>query len=305
MNAKETKSALNGRAEEFVQWLLPAGTKIGQLWRAGSIGGEPGQSLSINISGAKTGAFFDFATGTQGGNLLDLYIQVKRVPFKDALHACANWLGVSTTGTFPSTSRLRPETAQPTQFPGDEDLLSPAQCRDAIGMVEALKSDRGRCEQIARERGWRVETIQKLTNEASLGYHDEKLVFVYETGVKFRWQENGARVIRWAFGKPWIWRGGLLRDAETIYLCEGETDAISLIDAGIEERGGTVAAALPSATTFNPRWAESFTGKDVILLLDADAAGVSATERVSKLLAPCTRSLAQLDWKAIQYAAAS
>ena len=52
---------------------------------------------------------------------------------------------------------------------------------------------------------------------------------------KTRWRENGERRFKFLFGKSWLWRGELIPQAETIYLCEGETDAISLIDRGIED----------------------------------------------------------------------
>src|SRR5262249_56699128 len=63
---------------------------------------------------------------------------------------------------------------------------------------------------LAKSRGWRTETVTELAWEPSLGWHDGKLAFLYESGCKLRWRENGERVIRWAFGKPWLWRGGYL-----------------------------------------------------------------------------------------------
>jgi hypothetical protein len=48
----------------------------------------------------------------------------------------------------------------------------------------------------------------------------------------------------------------------------GETDTISLIDAGIEADGHSLAVGLPSASTFNQEWAQLFKGKDVVLALD-------------------------------------
>ena len=108
-----------------------------------------------------------------------------------------------------------------------------------------------------------------LAHEPSLGWDSGKLAFIYESGVKLRSREEGERIIRWAFGKPWIWRGGFLCGRSTVYVCEGETDCISLIDAGFEEDGHTLAVAIPSASTFAEDWAQLFQGKDVILALTA------------------------------------
>src|SRR5205085_3987533 len=126
--------------------------------------------------------------------------------------------------------------------------------------------------------------------------------FIDVTGVKLRWRAKCERIIRCAFGKPWLWRGAYLNFAQTVYLTEGETDAITLIDAGIETEPRTIAVGMPSASTFNEEWAQLFCGKDVVLAFDADAAGQGATAKVSKILLPVVRSLKQLKWEGLQRA---
>ncbi len=169
-------------------------------------------------------------------------------------------------------------------------------------MAEALSTSFSLCERIAEGRKWKPETLRRLALEGYLGWNDGKLAFIYDTGVKLRWRENGERIIRWAFGKPWIWRGAWLQPVEFVYLCESETDAISLLDAGIEEDARLVVVAMPSASTFKEDWVHLFRGKDVILAFDNDDAGAEATERVGKLLWGHARLLNRLDWKGGQYA---
>jgi len=102
-------------------------------------------------------------------------------------------------------------------------------------------------ESIAHHRRWKPATIRNLALEPSLGItHEGKLCFLYETGCKLRWRENGDRQIRWAFGKPWLWRFGYIKQAETVFICEGETDTITLVDSGFEEDTKTVVIGLPS-----------------------------------------------------------
>jgi hypothetical protein len=306
VSASDVKATLNARAEEFAQWLFPAGNKRGHEWKIGSLAGEAGDSLGICIEGSKVGVFCDFATGDKGDNLIELYSQAKQCSFRDALYACAQWLGINHVTAGPRVKQPSTLQRQPgSRFPTDDDLLSGEQCLDAVRMVTALREDAALCERIAAARGWRVETIQRLTREPTLGWHEGKLAFIYETGVKFRWREKGERVIRWAFGKPWIWRAPSLLFAQTVYLCEGETDAISLIDAGLDDDNETVVVAVPSASTFSASWAESFRDKHLILVLDADTPGKDASERILNLLRGCVRSLKQLDWEAFQYASAS
>lgn len=306
MDAQTTKAALNDRADDFTRWLFPAGRKNGSEWLVGSLSGEAGRSLSICIGGEKVGVFKDFATGDKGDNLIELFAQAHRVQFKDALHACAEWLGPSVvTSSTRSAPVPRRESLRACRFPSDIYEPTDEEVRDVQKMVETLISDSSLCERVARARGWQSETVRQLALETYLGWHDGKLCFIYDTGVKLRWREKGERIIRWAFGKPWLWRGAWIKSAQTIYLCEGETDAISLIDAGIESDRATVAVALPSASTFDSTWAALFDGKDVVLAFDNDKAGSDATARVSKLLRPSARSLKQLNWEGLQYASAS
>ena len=196
-----------------------------------------------------------------------------------------------------SVSLLPPRTSQ-----SADDFLSKQECLRAIEMAVTLRKTPNLCERIAQARGWRTETIRELSREPSLGWHDGKLAFIYETGVKLRWRQQGERIIRWAFGKSWLWRGSYIDTVTTVYLCEGETDAISLIDAGLESDGQTIAVALPSASTFNERWATLFAGKEVVLALDADRPGQQASLRVSQFLQPHVASLKQLNWKGVQRA---
>jgi 5S rRNA maturation endonuclease (ribonuclease M5) len=303
MNAHEIKAALNGRAEEFVQWLFPAGKRDGNEWHVGSLYGERGKSLGICIGGSKIGVFCDFATGESGDNLVELYGRAKQLDFKTALKHCANWLDVSLTPGCktrqipPRANHKSPVAAQSTV-----DFLSDEKCRRAIQMAICLRNNPKLCERIASARGWKTETIRDLTFGPSLGWYEGKLAFIYESGVKLRWRQDGERIVRWAFGKPWLWRGGLISAASTVYLSEGETDAISLIDAGVELDERTVAVALPSASTFDERWVKLFDGKGVILVLDGDKAGRDATRRLSRLLQTHVESLKQLNWRGLQHA---
>ena len=95
-------------------------------------------------------------------------------------------------------------------------------------MANALLDDTALCEKIARSRNWRTETVVQLAEETCLGWVDGKLAFIYESGVKLRYRQDGERVIWWAFGKPWLWRGWHLWSRQVVFLTEGETDAISL-----------------------------------------------------------------------------
>jgi twinkle protein len=298
-DGKRVKELLRERIAELAQYLFPNGHRESGHWCVGSIEGEPGKSFKICIAGEKAGLWGDFAdSGEHSRSLLDLWMHARNVDFKTALREAAEWLGVSLAPiTRQRTNQPLAETAQ-----CSDDFLSTDECLRAIEMAIALRNDVNLCERIAKARGWKSETIRDLTIGPHLGWYEGKLAFIYESGVKLRWRQHGERIVRWAFGKPWLWRGSLIDTATTIYLSEGETDAISLIDAGLESDGRTVAVALPSATTFNERWAGLFLGKEVILAFDADKAGQEATRRVSRLLHRHAASLKRLNWGGLQRA---
>jgi twinkle protein len=298
-DASRIKALLRERVAELAQYLFPNGHREGNHWCVGSIEGEPGKSFKICIAGEKAGLWGDFAeSGKHSRSLVDLWMHVRKCDFKTALRQAAEWLGVSLAPVTPERANQPPAiTAQCA-----DDFLSTDECLRAIQMALALRSDVNLCERIAKARGWKPETIRDLTIGPHLGWREGKLAFIYESGVKLRWRQHGERIVRWAFGKPWLWRGSLIDIATAIYLCEGETDAISLIDAGLESDGRTVAVALPSATTFNERWASLFLGKEVILAFDADKAGQQATHRVSRLLHPHAASLKRLNWGGLRRA---
>jgi hypothetical protein len=148
-------------------------------------------------------------------------------------------------------------------------------------------------QKVANWRGWKPVTIRNLALEPSLGIDSTgRLCFLYESGCKLRWRSGGERQIRWAFGKPWLWRGGYIaRALGTVFITEGETDAVSLIDSGLEEDAQTLVVALPSASFSIEPWASLLADKKVIIATDCDEAGERAAERLFKVLGRFARSL--------------
>ena len=124
------------------------------------------------------------------------------------------------------------------------------------------------------------------------------LCYIYPTGLKYR---NPAKVkerrFEWLCGKalaPWRWEWALLPDVRMIYLTEGETDCLALIEAGFES-DGTGACVASTGTSFSAEWAPLFQGKRVVICFDSDTAGQEAALKVAELLAPHASEV--LTWK--------
>ena len=183
----------------------------------------------------------------------------------------------------------KPATIQLTEEQRDE--------RD--GYAVRLEADLWLAERICQLRfewngeRWHPQTLRHMAMDGPLGWSGDCLVFMYPTGNKFR---------RWP-GKEFIWEGeGLslwrrhhLQSANHIYLTEGETDAIALVDAGVEDDPYSAVVAVPGAGSFQPSWAEQFTGKTVTLCFDNDEAGVAGANKTGTLLQPYASEILTLN----------
>ena len=68
--------SLLARARLLLSEWFPNGKFEGHEFRVGSLHGEPGRSLSINVN---TGAWADFASTERGGDLISLYAAIHRM----------------------------------------------------------------------------------------------------------------------------------------------------------------------------------------------------------------------------------
>jgi len=184
---------------------------------------------------------------------------------------------------------------------GLPNRMTGAEIRFCVEAATRLVKDESSIQRIARRRNWKPETIRGLALEPSLGIDTEgKLCFLYETGCKLRWcDEEGERQIRWAFGKPWVWRFGYIKLAETVFVCEGETDTITLVDAGVEQDTKTLIVGLPSASFHIDRWAPLFVGKRIIIATDSDEAGIRAARHTAAVLEKHAKSIGLLELERI------
>ncbi len=87
---------LSDNIEALCLQLLPAGVKEANEWRVGSIQGEAGRSMAVNLGSAKAGVWCDFGgPPDHRGDALDLIAQVRfGGDKKQALRWARAWLGI-------------------------------------------------------------------------------------------------------------------------------------------------------------------------------------------------------------------
>jgi DNA primase len=157
-------------------------------------------------------------------------------------------------------------------------------------LCQFLASSKECCNRVAKERNWKPETIRSLAEDGSLGCSCQRLAFMYPEGLKLRkWPE---KKVWWELGGIGVWRAhSITEKTKRVFLCEGETDAITLIDKGLSRNPETAIIAIPSATTHPPELPTLLQGKEVILCMDADEAGKRAEQKLIELLRPVCASL--------------
>ena len=99
------------------------------------------------------------------------------------------------------------------------------------------------------------------------------------------------------FGHAHIFNDLLKTKEKTVYLCEGEWDAIAMHEIITQnEIENVVVLGAPSAGTFKPEWIQYIREHDVNIMYDADVAGKAGGLRVFNMLKPECKKVQVLHW---------
>lgn len=86
------------------------------------------------------------------------------------------------------------------------------------------------------------------------------------------------------------------KTADTVWLCEGEWDAIAMDWLQDSLGKKDVVVAVPGAGIFKETWISKFKGKNVICVYDMDSAGEKGAEKAFKKLKPVALSVKFVNW---------
>ena len=278
MDGQEIIARLNERAEDFCTWLLPQGKRVGMRWTVGSIKGDEGKSLKIELEGEKVGVWADFAAGSdvRGGNLVSLLMRVRGTTnWGKSLWEAREWLGVPSTEEEDRLFRQRTRNRGKFETPSDVyEALNP------LGPVfEYLTTTRRLSAHILRQ--YRVCQNKRI---AAAGFPHFSADAKALRAVKYQdiqrahdgtkrepWKDpQGSRIGLW--GKE-----AVSPENGEIVICEGEIDAMSVAEVGFS------GVSMPNGTQDQGwieqdwRWLQQFAG--IILCYDNDAAGASGLDR--------------------------
>lgn len=261
MKANDIARQLAGQVEGVVRALLPKGKRQGHEWRVGSVGGEPGESLGVHLTGEKAGVWSDFSSG-DSGDLIGLWMAVKGLDLRDACKEAMDYLGIR------------------------EDRIDPPR------KVYSKPTREGVQKLSAEHRAW-LETDRRISPEAIAAYRvatrDGAIMFPYLRdgeliGAKYRKlpkefrQDAGCEPV--LFG----WQV-VPHSARDVLICEGELDAMAWLTYGVP----ALSVPMGGGTGAKHGWIETEYERlslldTIFVSMDSDEAGQSATRDLCERL---------------------
>jgi twinkle protein len=264
----EIKRALQSRALDVAEYLLPRGVQENSEWCVGSTAGEPGLSLKVHVRGAKAGVWSDFAANGESGDLIDLWQQVKHLSLIEGLNDIRKWLGLD-----PPKFEKREKTYRRPEKPKGTAPKS--------AVLEYLTGERKLS--VAAIGAYRVGEDGRTIIFPSV-LPDGELAFVKylaidrTAGKKKTWIEAGCEPVLfgWQVIDP---------EAREVTITEGEIDAMSAWDYGWPALSVPFGGGKGNKHQWIEAEFERLSRFEVIYLaLDVDAEGEAAAEEIANHL---------------------
>lgn len=273
-DAKTVKERLLGRVEEVCHFLFPSGKTTGHEFCVGSLQGEAGASLKVELRGAKAGVWKDFASG-DAGDIYDLWAKAKGSDFKTIFPEVCRYLGIT------NLDRPKPKAKPPAP---DISAMAPMTGTPAMAYL-------------TDKRGITADTLKayRVRSHKRPSDHNQDFVAFYYTdseGEPVMLKSTGIKPT--AEGKKDIWTtapyytlwGWWLVTARdrTIIITEGEVDAMSVHQLN----PGMPVLSLPSGAS-NLTWIENDYDtlarfERIYICTDMDEPGEKAAQEIAKRL---------------------
>lgn len=251
--------------EAVARYLLPEGKRVGREWCVGSVHGEAGESLKINITGDKAGTWKDFA-GSDGGDALDIWAAAHGIGIADAMREARDYLGVATPAFAGSPRR---EYRKPDK---------PKAGKPKAKVLDYLHS-----------RGFTDETIAAFKVAANDA--DDEIIFPYLHGTELvnakylkLERPGGKKQMRQEKdAEPCLFGWQAVPDrARSIVLTEGEFDAMTWSQQGFPAL--SVWSGAGNMQWVENEWERLARFDRIYIALDADQAGIDGVAAIVERL---------------------
>jgi hypothetical protein len=282
----DVREGLKIRARDVCVYLLPNGKLVGGEWCVGSIAGEIGESLKVNVA---TGIWKDFASTDKGGDLLDLWQRVKfggsGEDLAIAMLDAADFLGIGD-----GRSGIRRKAAAKTKRTSARKTVV---TKSTVAPLTVLDGGVAANRPTSGDPFPRAHPKHGIPSQPPWVYRDAAGAPVFAV---YRFDRGGGRkeFAQYTLDpEGWTGDGGKLPDPRPLYrleelerrpydpliICEGEKAADAVATAGYLATTTAGGSSAPHKTDFSP-----LAGRSVILWGDNDDAGNQYVDKVAELL---------------------
>lgn len=249
------------RLLELCQEWFPNGKREGREYKVGSLAGEPGRSLSINL---QTGVWKDFSSDSGGSNPITLYAAKNCCTNGVAAKAIAERIGSTSTAIVPAQkSDWMPLHAAPRDCTPTHDDLKHFKFGFPTQVYEYWTEDGCLHGVVCR---WDLDSGKEIL---PMSYCEKE--------GKFAWKFKAFQKPRQLFGIPQL----LEKPEAKVLVVEGEKTALSA--RCLFPKAAIVSWAGGSKAVKYTDWS-LLAERDVYLWPDNDAAGIQAMQEVAEVL---------------------
>lgn len=279
MTPTELSEKLSHDVDRVVRYLLPNGKKQSNEWVVGSVEGEAGSSMRVNLTDKNV--WCDFASGGSG-DLLDLWVQVRKCSLHQAMTEAKQFLGIQDTDHH-FASKQKKVFSRPDRKALVKHVRKTTSCFEYLkkrGVSSKTAEAFGVCDAVV----WSHDDNRELPAIAFPYKRDGELLQVKRISTE---RPNGKKVIMAeANCEPCLfgWQA-MPNNARVLILCEGEIDCMSYHQYGLPALSvpfGGGKGAKQQWIEFEYHNLDRFT--EIWLSLDNDEVGQIAAKEIASRL---------------------
>jgi len=275
VTVNEVSDMLWDRVDKVCKFLLPNGKRCGNEWECGSVNGESGKSLKVNLTGKKK--WCDFSS-SEGGDLLDLWVSVRSIQLHDAIKEAKEFLGIKDDEQYFHKPKKK-EFAKP-----DRKNL-----RKGEKHLEYLKT-RGLSEQTIKDfkvvdcEVWDHNSKTAVPGMAFPFIRNDECLFIKSIGIE---RPNGKKVIGASKdSEPCLFGWHTFpKDIRAVVIVEGEIDCMSFYEYGI----AALSVPFGGGSGNKQQWIDYEYHNmdrfdDIFICMDSDEAGQTGAQEIATRL---------------------
>lgn len=281
MDSATLNMRLRDKFSDVVLYLFPAAKIKGNKAHIGSIDGEKGDSMVIEVAGPHIGRAVDFSNPEQkSGTPLMLWSRARGVTYSVAVKEAKGWLGIKDDDYGMSSSKPKKTYSNPDKK-GLRSLDTNTKAMDYLCLERKLCPIAVAANKISETPDGEAIVFPYIDESTGKACHLKFLKVDREkdpaTGKekKVMWASKDTK--RCLFSKQTV-----PATAATLTLCEGEIDAVSWQSLGVSCCSIPMGVNDMEWIDIDWNWLERF--ETIYVSFDMDSAGGEAVERIAKRL---------------------